>query len=173
MPLRGCAELGFAPLRSSAELGFAHLRRYAELGFTLVEMMVVIVIIGLASAAVVVAMPDAQGRVRDEAERFAARALAVRDDAIAQGRTESVVVTARGYYVEQRSHGRWQNPLNPAFGRVDWREGTLVALGPSGQARATFDSTGAADEALSLVLARNGAKVRVVVATDGMPHVAR
>jgi hypothetical protein len=40
--------------------------------------------IGLASAAVVLAIPDPRGQVTQEAERFAARALAVRDDAILQ-----------------------------------------------------------------------------------------
>ncbi|MDB5704285.1 MAG: ral secretion pathway protein GspH, partial [Sphingomonas bacterium] len=40
-------------------------------GFTLVELMIVITIIGLASAAVVWALPDPRGRLRDEATHFA------------------------------------------------------------------------------------------------------
>ena len=60
-------------------------------GFTLIELMVVIVIIALTSAAVIFAIPDPRGRVIDEAERFAARTLAARDDAIVQSRDTRVV----------------------------------------------------------------------------------
>ena len=42
-----------------------------EAGFTLVELMVVVTIIGLASAVAVLVMPDPRGRVLDEATRFA------------------------------------------------------------------------------------------------------
>ena len=63
------------------ESGFTFLRRSAESGFTLIELMVVMTIIGLTSAVVIFAIPDPRGRVIDEAERFAARTLAARDDA--------------------------------------------------------------------------------------------
>ena len=55
-------------------------------GFTLVELMVVITVIALASAAAVLAMPDPRGRVFDEAARFATRAKAARDVAVWRGR---------------------------------------------------------------------------------------
>ena len=64
-------------------------------GFTLIELMVVITIIALASAVVVFAIPDPRGRVVDEAERFAARVLAARDDAVVQGRDVRVRVAQR------------------------------------------------------------------------------
>ena len=47
-------------------------RPAAEGGFTLVELMVVLTVIGLASAAAVLAMPDPRGRLVDEGARFAA-----------------------------------------------------------------------------------------------------
>ena len=58
-------------------------------GFTLVELMVVLFIIGLAATAVVLAVPEQGGSLQAEAERFAARAKAARDgiaipDALAQ-----------------------------------------------------------------------------------------
>ena len=46
-------------------------------GFTLIELMIVVTIIGLASAVVVLALPDPRGRLRDEAAQFAARAMLV------------------------------------------------------------------------------------------------
>src|SRR3546814_5608146 len=55
-------------------------------GFTLVELMVVVAIIGFVSAAVVLAMPDPRGRVIDDADRFAARVAAARDEAVITAR---------------------------------------------------------------------------------------
>ena len=64
--------------------------RSAEHGFTLVELMVVIAIIGIASAAVVLMMPDPRGRLADEADQFAARVRVAHDAAILNARTTSV-----------------------------------------------------------------------------------
>jgi general secretion pathway protein H len=139
-------------------------------GFTLVEMMVVLVIIGLASAAVVLAIPDPRGRVTDEAERLAARAAAVRDDAIVQGRAMSVVIDASGYRVERRTQGRWQVAGDRIFTPVAWQPGTTVTVGADDRIRATFDSTGAA-EPVALLLSRDGAATRVTVGGDGTVRV--
>ena len=51
-------------------------------GFTLIELMVVLTIIGFISAAVVLAMPDPRGRVVEDADRFAARVAAARDESV-------------------------------------------------------------------------------------------
>jgi len=77
--------------------GFSFPRRSAEHGFTLIELMIVITIIGLASAAVMLAMPDPRGRLMDEAERFAGRARAAHDSAIVEARPVSIWVSGGGY----------------------------------------------------------------------------
>ena len=164
-------EQGFTPLWRSAENGFTALSRSAENGFTLIELMVVVAIIGLASAAVVVALPDPRGRVVDEAERFAAHALAVRDDAIVEGRAMSLLVDAHGYRVERRSHGRWETARDPAFAPVDWKPGTLAQVGGEPSARATFDPVGSAEPQLELALSRDQASVKVHIDAVGRIRV--
>ena len=139
-------------------------------GFTLIELMVVLVIIGLASAAVVLAIPDPKRRVVDEAEHFAARALAVRDDAIVQGRTLAIVINGNGYAVERRAHGQWQAANDRVFAPVNWAAGTLVT---SPTSRVAFDSTGAVSDPLTVGLSRGGERVRIDIPGDGAARVAR
>ena len=75
----------------------------AERGFTLVELMVVVAILAVASAAVIVTMPDPRGDLQGEAERLAARAGAARDLAIVEGRSTALVVGPTLLVVARRS----------------------------------------------------------------------
>src|SRR3546814_212063 len=75
-------------------------------GFTLVELMVVVAIIGFVSAAVVLAMPDPRGRVIDDADRFAARVAAARDEAVITARPMGVWVSPSGYGFLRREAGQ-------------------------------------------------------------------
>jgi len=148
--------------------GMRPVRRFAEHGFTLVELMVVITIIGLASAVAVWVMPDPQGRVADEAARFALRTRAAHDEAIVNARPVSVWVSTGGYGFDQRLAGNW-SPLSEKPLRVErWKEGTRAAVPDlSGRVRVTFDATGLADRPLDLRLQRSGAAVTVRIAADG------
>jgi general secretion pathway protein H len=164
--LRRSAENGFTSLRRSAENGFTPLRRSAENGFTLVELMVVIAIMAVATAAVMFAIPDPRGRLIDDAEKFAARASAVRDDAILQSRDMRVLVTATGYQVERRRQGRWQSLTDKPFAPARWADGT----GTSGATSILFDATGAAVPA-TVTLARDDQRVAVTVSGNGAIRV--
>ena len=136
----------------------------SERGFTLVELIVVIVIIGLAAAAVVLAVPDTGGSVQAEAERFAARAKAGRDWAIVESRPVALTLDDAGYRIERRVDGAWR----PAS-VYEWAEGTAME---ANAARTRFDSTGVA-EPLSLTLRRRGRAVAVDIGADGNVHVRR
>jgi general secretion pathway protein H len=135
-------------------------------GFTLIELLVVLAIIGMLSAAVVLAIPDPRGSLAAEAERFAARADAAQDRAILDARALSVQVTAGGYSFQRREASGWQPLGAEPFAPVPWREGT-VAAGPS---RILFDPTGLSEPA-TLILRREGEEITVEFAHDGTVHV--
>lgn len=145
----------------------------SERGFTLVELMVVILIIGIASTAVVMTARSPDRGARDEAEQLAARIAAVRDQAILQSRTMAVWVRPSGYGFETRSKGAW-TPLSQApFATSEWRRGTSVQMGGARQMRVAFDSTGLPSNAASINLQSGEAVVTVNLAATGDVRVAR
>ncbi|OQW79085.1 MAG: type II secretion system protein GspH [Proteobacteria bacterium ST_bin14] len=143
--------------------------RSAERGFTLIELMIVVTIIGLASAAVVLAIPDPRGRLIDDAERFAARARAAHDSAIVEGRSVSIWVSREGYGFDRRSAGAWQ-PISEKPLRVSrWGDDIRpVILSAEGRDRVIFDSTGLANAPFDVQLRRGGdASATVHIGADG------
>src|SRR5436309_12412570 len=106
-------------------------------GFTLVELLVVLVIVGLAAAAVILTMPEPGGSLSAEAERFAARTKAARDDAILDARAATVAIGAEGYEVTRRTESA----------HYDWVAGTEPAIAGGRDGRIRFGATGLADPA--------------------------
>lgn len=149
------------------------MRRRTARGFTLIELMIVITIIGLASAAAVLAVPDPRGRVRDEAARFAARVDAARDVAIIEGKPVSLWVTTGGYGFDERRGGRWVPMSDKPFLVEQWKEGTRVRL-PNGEERArlTFDVTGFAEQGLSLSIERESSRVSATINASGRARIS-
>lgn len=111
-------------------------------GFTLIELMVVLVIIGLAGAAVMLAMPEAGGSLAGEAERFAARAKAARDTAILESRPVALQLGRGGYEVARREGGIWRTEA-----RYEWAEHTVPDVRGQSEASIRFDSTGYSEPA--------------------------
>lgn len=145
----------------------------SERGFTLVELMVVIFIIGLASAAVVMTARSSDRGARDEAEVLAARMAAIRDQAILQSRSMAVWVRPSGYGFETRSNGAWTTLSQAPFATTDWKRGTRVQLGEARQMRVAFDSTGLPSTAATIGLKRGDATVVVNLDATGDVRVAR
>ena len=138
-----------------------------EKGFTFIELMVVIFIIGLASSAVILAIPDEGGSVYAEAERFAARAKAARDNAIIESRPAALRLGPEGYALSVRRAGEWRES-----GRFEWASGTRVGLAGGAQGGTRFDSTGLAVP-LRLTLERGDRRVAVDIGHDGSILVRR
>jgi general secretion pathway protein H len=159
-------------LRWSAEHGFTPVRRAAEDGFTLVELMVVVTIIGLASAIAVWALPDPRGRITDEAAKFALRVKGAHDTAIIEARPVSLWVTSGGYGFDRRIAGSWSPIAEKPLRVARWTDGTSAAIGGGdGRARVTFDETGLADRAATVTLRRSGARADVQIDADGSVRV--
>lgn len=156
-----------ASLHPVSAVAGAQSRRGAR-GFTLIELMIVITIFALASVVVVLVMPDPRGRIRDDAERFAARTRAAHDAAIAGARPVSVWVTPGGYGFDERTAGRWQALGEKPLRVVQWGKGVqAVPSGATGRDRVVFDPTGLADRPLTVELRREGQSVRVTVGING------
>jgi general secretion pathway protein H len=141
----------------------------AQQGFTLVELLVVLTIVALMSAAVVLAVPDPEGPLAAEAERFAARAKAAQERAIMDNRSFALKLTADGYAFERRQGREWQTLVDKPFATVAWKDGTAPSLEGG---RIIFDPTGYA-EPLRLTLSRGGEQVSVEIAEGGRIRVAR
>lgn len=141
-------------------------------GFTLVELLIVLTLIGLLSAAVVIAMPDPRGGLTAEAERFAATAKGARDAAILDATAMSIRVTETGYGFDRREAGEWKAMDRKPFADQRWRHGTSAAMGPEGVARIVFDPTGIGEPA-RVTLVRGDEQIGVVIAADGAIHVDR
>ncbi|HEY0149506.1 MAG TPA: GspH/FimT family pseudopilin [Allosphingosinicella sp.] len=136
-------------------------------GFTLVELMVVLTILGLMSAAVVLAIPDPRGGLVAEAETFAARVQAAQELAIMDNRAVALRLTPTGYGFERRAKGEWQPLTDRPFAQASWIDGTGVAAASD---RIVFDSTGLA-EPLEVTLQRGGEQVGVSIAEGGEVRV--
>lgn len=141
----------------------------AERGFTLVELLVTLVILGLAGAAVMLAMPDPRGELREDSERLAARLAAARDAAIVGGRDMAVRFDAAGYSFETRRGGTWMPAEGRAFAAQRWGEGVTVTLRPA-TSRISFDVTGLATPAV-VQMSRDDASVRVTVEAAGAVRI--
>jgi len=141
--------------------------RRSRSGFTLVELLMVVAIIGLAAGAVVLSVPNPKPAVAAEAERFAARLVRAREEAILGNRPVAVEATARGYAFWTFDGAEWTPLADGPFGPETWTEGSTVSPSDT-PVRVVFDPSGVADPA-TLTLARDGRSRRIAV--DGAGEV--
>lgn len=125
--------------------------RVRQRGLTLVELLIVITILALASSVVLLNAPPARPEVREDAERFAARLQLAMDEAIATGAALRVTIDAEGYAFERRTGGEWKEFADDrALGRMtfDKRSVARVELADAAgdNARALGDDERGEDE---------------------------
>ncbi|MCY1671267.1 GspH/FimT family pseudopilin [Novosphingobium sp. SL115] len=133
-------------------------------GFSLVEMLVVLMVMGLLASVAVLTLPGDERKLRAEAERFAARALAARDEAIVGARPVSLVVSEQGYYFERRIDGQWQALPGKGFDLTPWAEGVTAS---AARQRVVFDSLGLASSEAAVRLGRGDQGLVVHIRRDG------
>ncbi len=133
-------------------------------GFTLIELMIVIAIIGMASAAVILTGFGGTPPARAAAEALAARVVMTRDLAIASGDDTALVIEDGGYRFEQRAPdgAGWQT----LGGGARWPDGMAVAAEIEGGGRMRFDATGLVTPG-QVQLGTAGAGARVSVGPAG------
>jgi general secretion pathway protein H len=137
-----------------------------ERGFTLVELMVVLSIIAVATTAVLFALPDPGRGLRDSAERFAAQAATVRDAAVMGASPMAIRFDAHGYHFEHYADGGWLATNAKPFRPVEWPDNVVARIAPEGTARIRFDSTGLTDPT-TLLLTASGARAKVMIDAGG------
>ncbi|WP_182466819.1 GspH/FimT family pseudopilin [Sphingomonas gilva] len=142
----------------------------SDSGFTLVELMVVVAIIGMAAGAVVMSMPSGDGAVRSAAEKLAARTTVARDLAIVDGRATILVVNSDGYTFAQRSGGVMRPLEQRGLRQAALPEGMRAMLGNRSAGEVRFDPTGLADPA-TVMLTSGGTSATVRIAADGSVNV--
>ncbi len=152
-------------------------------GFTLIELMVTLFIIGLVAGAVVLSLPGDSAALSEDADRFAARVAAARDEAVVSARPIAVWIAPSGYGFDARQDRQWV-PLNArALANRDWKPGTVAqiegeaaeqaaspgtdpAAAPS-RARFWFDSTGLPNMPVTVLLSRGANSDRIVISATG------
>lgn len=150
----------------------------ADSGFSLVEALTALMVMGLLVGAVVLAAPGADHKVRQEAERLAARIVAAQDESILTNRPLALVVTQNGYAFERLEQQGWIAAGHSApLGFRAWPADLTVHIerqeGAEDNTRiARFDALGGATPA-ALVLSGWGARWRVAINGQGEAHVAR
>jgi general secretion pathway protein H len=141
--------------------------RPSRAGFTLVELLVVVVILGLAGAAVVLTLPDRRPSLAREGERLAAALVRARDEAVLSNRAAIVRLDSRGYSIES------QDPREPERRSRNeaWTAGDRVLITTAdgvdaASAAVILDPTGVADPAIIRIM-REGDQATVRVDQAG------
>ncbi len=100
-----------------------------ERGLTLVELLVVIVILGLASSMVLINAPPSRARIESDALRFASTVKIALDEMVMTGATYRLVIDATGYGYERYVAGEWiTEGVDRTFQRAEFDRGVTATV---------------------------------------------
>ena len=138
----------------------------SQSGFSLVEVLVALFILALASTAIVMAFPKRESRLDRETARLEVTIERIVDDAIASGETRGLRLTKTGYAVETWRRGQWVASRDaphsfPAAFRLSVQE--TGADKPAGWPDIIADATGMA--MAPAVTLQDGSEVRTLTVT--------
>lgn len=128
--------------------------------------MVVLVILGLAAAAVATTLPERRPAL-DDAERLGMHLRRVREEALLGTRMVELVADASGYRFQRHGSDGWEPLRDRAHAPRPWTQGVRLEL-PAGGRRASvrFDALGGA-QPQALTLADANGRFRVTVDAAG------
>lgn len=133
-------------------------------GFTLIELMVVLVVVGIAMSMVAVnGLPGAHRGLMFEAERLSQLLQLAREEAQVRGRPIRLQADADGYRFQVLADRQWR-PLidDPDLRSRAWEEPTRLRVSrPDGRTEVEFGRN-AVDVPFTLDLARGDAKVAIL-----------
>ena len=138
-----------------------------EAGFTLVELMIVIAIMGLMTSIVILSLPDGSRDLDQDAQRFAARTAALRDNAILQSRPMAVQITPSGYSFLVRQNGGWDVMEDKPFTSTDWSSDVSAMVGETGSVLISFESTGLPSDQAEVILKYKDTERAISIAPMG------
>lgn len=100
-----------------------------ERGLTLVELLVVMVILGLASSLVLLNAPPSRAAVERDALRLAGNVKVVLDEMVMTGATYRLVIDPAGYGFERYSSGKWvTDGIGRVFQRAEFDDGVTATV---------------------------------------------
>ncbi len=142
-------------------------RPASDAGFTLVELLAVVFITGLAASAVVMTLPRGADPVEAEARRLAAGLQAASEQALVAGAMHGLDINGRGYEIVRRGSGEWR-PARGGARRLP--SGVSIAIleqvfldgAPPEWPEARFDTLGYATPTIYQVT-REGGRRRAIV----------
>lgn len=135
----------------------------SQRGLTLVELLVVIVILALASSVVLLTAPPSRPKVREDAERFAARLQIALDDAIVSERSSRLAIDAVGYRFQVLDGDKWRDIETVRnLARAEFDRRTTAILSAPEAANANSRALGHEEIAAGVAEKKQGAEEKLL-----------
>lgn len=117
MPISGIGQIKFM----SQQVLFSHSERYKEHGFTLIEVLVVVFIVAMASTVIIISLPNSEKKTVVHAENLLRELTLASRESIASGHPTALFFTDDGYAFRHFREREWSKNLRSTKVRSDDR----------------------------------------------------